>query len=72
MRNFFVPHSAQMDRVPGRPFFMVTASMSRDAVLALHLTQYISTGSEGVVVIGGSWSRIVVSIVTRGRLVTVC
>ena len=39
MRNFLVPHSTQMDRVAGRPFFMVTASMSRDAVLALHFTQ---------------------------------
>ena len=56
MRNFLVPQSTQMDRVAARPFFMVTASMSREAVLALHLTQYISTGSEGVAVIGGSWS----------------
>ena len=56
MRNFLVPQSTQVDRVAARPFFMVTASMSRDAVLALHLTQYISTGSEGVAVIGGSWS----------------
>ena len=39
MRNFLVPHSVQMDRVAGRPFFMVTASMSLDAVLALHFTQ---------------------------------
>ena len=39
MRNFFVPHSTQTERVAGRPFFMVTASMSLDAVLALHLTQ---------------------------------
>ena len=39
MRNFLVPQSVQMDRVAGRPFFMVTASMSRDAVLAWHLTQ---------------------------------
>ena len=39
MRNFLVPHSTQTDRVAGRPFFMVTASMSLDAVLALHLTQ---------------------------------
>ncbi len=31
--------SAQTERVPGRPFFMVTGSMSRDAVLTLHLTQ---------------------------------
>ena len=79
MRNFVVPHSTQMDRVAGRPFFMVTASMSLDPVRALHLTQYISTGSEGVAVIGDSWSRIVVSIVTRRRsdvtrrrLATVC
>ena len=39
MRNFLVPHSVQVKRVAGRPFFMVTASMSREAVLALHLTQ---------------------------------
>ena len=39
MRNFLVPHSTQMERVAGRPFFMVTASMSREAVLAWHLTQ---------------------------------
>ena len=39
MRNFLVPHSTQMDRVEGRPFFMVMASMSLDPVLALHLTQ---------------------------------
>ena len=64
MRNFVVPHSTQMDRVAGRPFFMVTASMSREAVLTLHLTQYISTGSEGVAVIGDSWGRMAVAIVT--------
>ena len=39
MRNFFVPQSTQTERVAARPFFMVTASMSREAVLALHLTQ---------------------------------
>ena len=39
IRNFFVPQSTQMDRVAARPFFMVTASMSLDPVLALHLTQ---------------------------------
>ena len=39
MRNFFVPQSTQVDRVAARPFFMVTASMSLEAVLALHLTQ---------------------------------
>ncbi len=39
MRNFFVPHSSQVDRMAGLPFFMVTASMSRDAVLALQSTQ---------------------------------
>ena len=39
MRNFLVPHSTQVDRVAGRPFFMVTASMSCDAVFALHFTQ---------------------------------
>jgi len=38
--------------VAGRPFFMVTASVSRDAVLALHLTQLVATGSDGVVVGG--------------------
>ena len=37
MRNFFVPHSTQMDRVAARPFFMVTASMSLEAVLGLAL-----------------------------------
>ena len=30
MRNFLVPQSTQMERVAGRPFFMVTASMSLD------------------------------------------
>ena len=39
MRNFLVLHSTQTARVAGRPFFMVTASMSLDAVLALHFTQ---------------------------------
>ena len=39
MRNFFVPHSTQVERVAGRPFFMVTAWMSREAVLTLHFTQ---------------------------------
>ena len=39
MRNFLVPQSTQTDRVAGRPFFMVTASMSLEPVLALHLTQ---------------------------------
>lgn len=39
MRNFCVPHSTQMGRVAARPFFIVTASMSLDGVLALHLTQ---------------------------------
>ena len=39
MRNFFAPHSVQVERVAGRPFFMVTASMSLDGVRALHLTQ---------------------------------
>ena len=34
MRNFFVPQSTQVDRVAARPFFMVTASMSLEAVLA--------------------------------------
>ena len=29
MRNLFVSQSAQMERVTGRPFFIVTASMSR-------------------------------------------
>ena len=32
MRNFLVPHSVQTERVAGRPFFIVTASMSRHAV----------------------------------------
>ena len=49
MRNFFVPHFTQTERVAGRPFFMVTASMSRESVLTLHFTQYIPTASEGVV-----------------------
>ena len=39
MRNFLVPHSVQVERVAARPFFMVTASMSFEAVLALHFTQ---------------------------------
>ena len=39
MWNFLVPHSTQMDRVAGRPFYMVTASMSMDGVRVLHLTQ---------------------------------
>ena len=39
MRNYFVPHSMQMERVAGRPFFMVTASMSLDPILASHFTQ---------------------------------
>ena len=39
MRNFLVPHSTQMDRVAGLPFFMVTAAMSLDAVLAWHFTK---------------------------------
>ena len=34
MRNFLVPQSTQTALVAGRLFFMVTASMSRDAVLA--------------------------------------
>ena len=79
MRNFFVPHSTQMERVAARPFFMVTASMSLDPVRALHLTQYISTALEGVVIVGRSWGRMAVSIVTRRgasptrrRLATVC
>ena len=33
MRNFFVPQSTQTERVAGRPFFMVTASMSLEPVL---------------------------------------
>jgi hypothetical protein len=36
--------------VPGRPFFTVTVTVSRDAVLALHLTQKITAGWGGVVV----------------------
>ena len=39
MRNFLVPQSTQVDLVAARPFFMVMASMSREAVLARHLTQ---------------------------------
>ena len=65
MRNFLVPQSTQVDRVAARPFFMVTASMSLEAVLALHLTQYISPASEGVVIVGHSWERMAVAIVTR-------
>ena len=37
MRNFFVPQSTQVARAAGRPFFMVTASMSLEAVLDLAL-----------------------------------
>lgn len=44
MWNCLVLHFPQVDLVAGRPFFTVTASMSRDAVLALYLTQQISTG----------------------------
>ena len=55
MRNFLVPHSTQVERVAGRPFFMVTASMSLEPVRALHLTQKISTASEGVVTVANSW-----------------
>ena len=33
MRNFLVPQSTQVDRVAARPFFMVTASISLEAVL---------------------------------------
>ena len=65
MRKFLVPQSTQMDRVAARPFFMVTASMSLEAVLALHLTQEISTASDGVVIVGHSWGRMAVAIVTR-------
>ena len=39
MRNVLAPHMVQMERVAGRPFFMATASMSLDPVLALHLRQ---------------------------------
>ena len=49
IRNFLVPHSVQTALAAGRPFFMVTASMSLDPVLALHFTQKISMDSEGVV-----------------------
>ena len=52
MRNFLVPHSTQTERVAGRPFFMVTASMSLEPVLTLHLTQKISTDSEEEEVMG--------------------
>ena len=37
MRNFFVPQSTQMAWAAARPFFIVMASMSLEAVLALHL-----------------------------------
>ena len=37
MRNFLVPQSTQMDRVAARPFFMVTASISLEAVSGLAL-----------------------------------
>ena len=47
MRNFFVPHSAQVDRVAARPFFMVMASMSLDGVLALHFMQKIWVAAPG-------------------------
>ena len=36
-----------------------------ESVLALHLTQYISPASEGVVIVGRSWGRMAVAIVTR-------
>ena len=34
MRDFLVSHPTQVDRVAGRPFFMETASMSFEPVLA--------------------------------------
>ena len=39
MRNSLAPHTVQTERMAGRPFFMVTASISREAVLARRLTQ---------------------------------
>ena len=39
MRNFLAPQSTQVERVAARPFFMMTASMSREGVLALHFTR---------------------------------
>ena len=39
MWNFLVPHSTQMDRTAGRPFFMVTASMPLEAGLCLTLAE---------------------------------
>ena len=50
--DFFVLHSKPVDRVAGRPFLMVTASISVYTVLARHLTQKISTDWDGVVIIG--------------------
>ena len=49
MRNFFVPQSTQTARVGVWPFFMVTASMSRDAVLgvALHAENPDPCGGKG-------------------------
>ena len=48
MRNFLVPHSVQVDRVAGRPFFMVTASMSLDTVcLALDAVDFDGFGRCG-------------------------
>ena len=41
MRNFLVPHSTQMDRVAGRPFFM----------------QKISTAPDGVVIVLNFWTE---------------
>ena len=39
IRYLPVPHSAHTARSPGRPFFIVTRSTSRDGVFARHFRQ---------------------------------
>ena len=65
MRASVLPHPAQMDRVAGRPFSMVTASMSRELVMAMHLMQQISVPSEVVVIGRNSWNGVPEAIATR-------
>ena len=49
MGNFLMSHSLWVERVAGRSSFMVTASLSREAVLTLHFTQEISTATGGLI-----------------------
>ena len=57
MRNLLAPHSVPVEQVAGRPFFMVTASMSMGGILAPHLTRKISTDLDGVVMSGNSGAK---------------